>query len=403
MPPFDLNQMRLQSWRVTLTLFVLKPEQEWQDRSGAQMTENPFDHEILILQGGGALGAFQAGVYEGLAEAGRAPTWVVGVSIGAIATALIAGNPPEKRVERLRTFWNRISSYAPFDVPPWLEPMRSVLNKLSAGTVATFGSPGFFAPRVPPPAFALEGTPAATSYCDISPLKSTLEELVDFDRINSREVRVSFGAVNVRTGALAYFDNQNIRIRPEHVMASGALPPGFPSVEIDGEHYWDGGIVSNSPLNYVWDERPLTTARIVMVDLFNARGELPRNLDEVSERLRDITYASKQRFSAERTKELGELRQALSDLLAKLPAKLRDEPEARKLATLCDNRQWLIARLTNPRLPHGSQIKGFEFSRATVLDHWAAGLEAVRSDIANRETLEPTIRIPGVRFYDLAN
>ena len=185
-------------------------------------------------------------------------------------------------------------------------------------------------------------------------------------------------------------------------MASGALPPGFPSVEIDGEHYWDGGIVSNSPLNYVWDEKPLTTALIVMVDLFNAKGELPRNLDEVAERQKDVTYASKQRFTNERVKEIGELRQALANLLAKLPAKLKSDPDARKLAALCDDRQWLIARLTNPRLEHGSQSKDYEFSRATVLDHWAAGLEDVRYAIANRQALEPTSLIPGVRFYDAA-
>ena len=172
-------------------------------------------------------------------------------------------------------------------------------------------------------------------------------------------------------------------------------------MEIDGEHYWDGGIVSNSPLNYVWDEKPLTTALIVMVDLFNAKGELPRNLDEVAERQKDVTYASKQRFTSERMKELGELRQALTDLLAKLPANLKNGSEARKLAALCDNRQWLIARLTNPRLEHGSQSKDYEFSRATVLDHWAAGLEDVRYAIANRQALEPTGLVPGVRFYDL--
>jgi len=277
-----------------------------------------------------------------------------------------------------------------------------MMNQLSAASVATFGSPGFFTLRMPPPALWPDGTLEATSYCDTSPLKSTLEELVDFDLINSKKVRVSLGAVNVRTGESVYFDNHKTRSRPEHVMASGALPPGFPAVEIDGEHYWDGGIVSNSPLNYVWDEKPLKTALIVMVDLFNAQGELPRNLDEVGERQKDVTYASKQRFTKGRMQELGDLRQALTVLLAQLPPKLKESPQARKLATLCDDRQWLIARLTNPRLPHGSQTKDFEFSRATVHDHWAAGLEGVRKAIANRDGLEPSGLIPGVTFYDLA-
>ncbi|MFZ4479266.1 MAG: patatin-like phospholipase family protein [Rhodoferax sp.] len=367
------------------------------------MAIRKFDHEILVLQGGGALGAFQSGVYEGLAETGRDPTWVVGVSIGAITTALIAGNPREKRVERLHAFWDRVSSYAPFILPTGFEAMRPIMNKMSAASVASFGSPGFFTLRMPPPSMCPDGTLAATSYCDTSPLKSTLEELVDFDLINSKKVRVSLGAVNVRTGASVYFDNHKIRIKPEHVMASGALPPGFPAVEIDGEHYWDGGIVSNSPLNYVWDEKPLTTALIVMVDLFNAKGDLPLNLDQVGERQKDITYASKQRFSVQRTKELGDLRKSLTDLLAKLPANLKNGPEARKLATLCDDRQWLIARLTNPRLQYGSQTKDFEFSRATVHDHWAAGLEGVRKAIANRDGMEPSMLVPGVSFYDLGN
>ena len=364
------------------------------------MTKRNFDHEILLLQGGGALGAYHAGVYEGLAEAGHAPTWVAGVSIGAVTAALIAGNPPERRVERLRTFWNRVSEYAPFAWPKWLDPIRSQHNYLSAATVAMFGSPGFFVPRMPPPFFAVGGGPEATSIYDTAPLRQTLEELVDFDLINRREVRVSLGAVNVRTGASVYFDSENMRIEPEHVMASGALPPGFPAVEIDGEHYWDGGIVSNTPLTYVVDQKPLTTALIVQVDLFKAMGELPRNLDEVLEREKDIQYSSKQRFQTERAKELAELRGALMRLLDKLPAGLKADADAQQLATLCDKREWTIVRLVNARLTHVSQTKDYEFSRATVEEHWSAGLEDIRSTVANREYIKPTKLGPGIRFYD---
>jgi NTE family protein len=360
-----------------------------------------FDHEILVLQGGGALGAYHGGVYEGLAEAGHAPTWVVGVSIGAITAALIAGNPPERRVERLRAFWERVSSYAPLAWPNWLDTMRPMLNAMSAGTVATFGSPGFFTPRMPPPFFAPPGTPGATSFYDTTPLKHTLEELVDFDLLNNGEVRIALGCVNVRSGASVYFDSQNTRIGPQHVMASGSLPPGFPAVEIDGELYWDGGIVSNTPLNYVVDCKPLKTALIVQVDLFKAQGEWPQNLDEVMERQKDIQYASKQRFNTERIQEIGELRVALMQLLAKLPASLKADPAARKLATLCDERQWTIARLVNKRLDHVSNSKDYEFSRATVEEHWAAGLEDVRRSIANRDWIEPTLAGQGVKLYDL--
>jgi NTE family protein len=361
------------------------------------MAKKKFDHEILLLQGGGALGAYHAGVYEGLAEAGHVPSWVVGVSIGAITSALIAGNPPERRVERLRAFWERVSAYAPLTWPAWFD--RSALNFLSAGTVAAFGSPGFFSPRVPPPFFAAGGGPASASFYDTAPLRHTLEELVDFDLINRREVRISLGAVNVRTGASVYFDSQNMRIGPEHVMASGALPPGFPAVEIDGECYWDGGIVSNSPITYVVDQRPLRTALMVQVDLFKATGDLPRNLDEVLERQKDIQYSSKQRFNTERIHELSQLWGALGNLLAKLPGGLKADPDAQKLATICDDREWTIARLINKRLPSTSQTKDYEFSRTTVNEHWAAGLEDVRRTVANREWLKPT-ELPGIRFYD---
>jgi NTE family protein len=362
-----------------------------------------FDHEILLLQGGGALGAYHAGVYEGLVDVGHVPTWVVGVSIGAITAALIAGNPPERRIERLHAFWDRISSYAPQAFPAGLESMRQAFNFMSAGTVATFGAPGFFSPRVPAPFFAVGGGPAATSFYDTEPLRRTLEELVDFDLINSGKVRISLGAVNVRTGQSIYFDNQNMRIGAEHVMASGALPPGFPAVEIDGEHYWDGGIVSNSPLTYVLDQKPLSTVLMVQIDLFKAAGEMPTTLDQVAERHKDIQYSSKQRITMERVQEIAELRAALARLVAKLPPKLMADPDAKMLAASGDNRQWTLLRLINQRLPHVSQTKDFEFSRATVNDHWDAGLEDVRRAAAHHDWLDPDICAPGMAFHDLTD
>jgi NTE family protein len=360
-----------------------------------------FDHEILLLQGGGALGAYHAGVYEGLAEAGRKPTWVVGVSIGAITAALIAGNPPQKRVERLRAFWERVSAYAPMSFPERFGALRGAFNFLSAGTVAAFGCPGFFTPRMPPPSFVAGGGPAGTSFYDTEPLRATLEELVDFDLINRREMRFSVGAVNVRTGESIYFDNHRMRIGAEHVMASGALPPGFAAIEIDGEHYWDGGIVSNSPLTYVADEKPLTTALMVQVDLFKPQGEMPANIDQVLERHKDIQYASKQRFTTERTRELAELRSALSRLLEKLPPKLKNDADARRLAVVCDDRHWTLVRLINQRLPHSSQTKDYEFSRATVHDHWAAGLEDIHCASTEHDWLNPAMCVPGLRVHDL--
>jgi len=365
------------------------------------MAKAKYDQSILALQGGGALGAYQAGAYEGLAEAGMLPTWVVGISIGGINAAIIAGNPPERRVERLRTFWDRVSSYAPLTLPAWLDTMRPTLNRLSASSVMAFGIPPFFKPRVPPQAFAAENSPGALSIYDTSPLTCTLEELVDFDLINSRKVRLSLGAVNVREGQSVYFDNSHIRIGADHVRASGALPPGFPPVTIDGEQYWDGGIVTNSPLAYVATEQPRTRVLIIEVDVFNARGELPRNLDQVMERAKDIQYASKMRMNADRFRELGEIRSALGRLISKLPAGLKDDPDVQRLAPLCDEREWTIARLINRRTTNSGNFKDYEFSRATVNEAWAAGLEDVRRSAANIEWMQPMDFGPGVYVYDL--
>jgi NTE family protein len=365
------------------------------------MKRRTYDHEILLLQGGGALGAYQCGVYEGLAEAGVTPTWYVGISIGAVNSAILAGNPPERRVERLRTFWDRASAFSTFEPPAWLEPIRPRLGRLNFVTVAAWGIPGFFKPRPLLPDLATSGSPEALSYYDTAPLKSTLEELVDFDLINRRQVRLSLGTVNVRTGESVYFDNFKTRIRPEHVLASGALPPGFPAIQIDGEHYYDGGLVSNSPLTYVWDEKPLTTALIFQVNLCNAHGPLPRTLDEAMERVKDIQFSSKQRFNTQRVRELMGMRVALKRLLDRLPPDLAADPDVRTLAPLCDNRDWTIAHIYNRRPQQGGQFKDAEFSRSAVLARWAAGLEDVRFSADNLEWTQPMEIGGGVRVYHL--
>jgi NTE family protein len=365
------------------------------------MKRRSYDHEILLLQGGGALGAYQAGVYEGLAEQGMTPTWVVGISIGAINSALIAGNPPERRLERLRTFWDRVSANFTFEPPAWLEAMRPVLTRMSVANVFNYGVPIFFAPRPIPPLLAGSGSLEALSFYDTAPLKKTLEELVDFDLINRRAVRLSLGAVNIRTGESVYFDNHKMRLGPEHVMASGALPPGFPAVHIDGHYYWDGGIVSNSPLTYVVDEKPLRTVLFVQVNLWNARGDLPRNLDEAMERLKDIQFSSKQRVSNQRVRELSELRAALGRLLEKLPADLKAEPDVRKLATLCDNRDWTLAHVNNHRRSHAGQTKDADFSRVSVNANWVAGVEDIRHSFAHYDWVQPTELGQGMRIYYL--
>ena len=358
-----------------------------------------YDHEILLLQGGGALGAYQAGGYEGLVEAGIEPSWVVGISIGAINAALIVGNPPERRVERLREFWRRISVNVGPPLPPWLDPLRPAVNYMAAMSATTVGVAGFFRPRMPPTSFAADGTEGALSIYDTTPLKATLEDLVDFDLINRGQVRLSLGAVNVCKGTSTYFDTKNTLIHSDHVRASGALPPGFPPVMIDGEHYWDGGVVTNTPITYVADEKPLTTARIIQVDNFYARGELPRNLGEVMQRTKDIQYASRNRFNIDRIQEFGELAAAARRLLGKQPPELKADPDAQKLTAACVERSWVIIRLINTRPSRLGFVEDYEFSRTTIEEAWTAGLEDVRRSVSGWDAIQPESAGPEIVIY----
>ena len=361
-----------------------------------------FDHNILLLQGGGALGAYQAGAYEGLVEAGIVPDWVVGISIGGINAALIAGNPPGRRVERLREFWRRVSSHAPLVPPPWFEPVRPLLNQVSATASIMYGIPHFFRPRVPPPALYLpHEKPENLGYYDTGPLRQTLEELVDFELINRKQPRLSLGAVNLRTGKSLYFDNQESRIGADHVRASGALPPGLPPVEIDGEYYWDGGVVSNSPLMYVLENLPRMTALVVQVDIFRADGELPKDMDEVQRRSLDVRFSSRMPLGMQGIRKLAEMKAALSRLLGKLPASLKNDPDVQKLSPIRDVGEMTIARLTNRGLSHAGYSMDYEFSRATVNELWATGLDDVRRSVAEIEAMRPTEIGCIARLYDL--
>ena len=358
----------------------------------------------LVLQGGGALGAYQGGVYEALAATNHVPDWVAGISIGAINAALIAGNAPEHRVERLRAFWDLASSRV---TVPSLFPtgfMRSWFNEVSANIVAATGVPGFFEPRFPPAAMAMPGTPEALSYYDTGPLRDTLLELVDFDRINRGEMRLSVGAVNIITGNLTYFDTEECVIKPEHIMASGALPPGFGPVMIDGEPYWDGGIVSNTPLQYVLDHRALDASiEIFQVDLFNARGALPTNLAGVMSRQKDIMYSSRTRFNTDQAARLQRDRRAMQNLIAKLPARLRDDPEVRRLADGHPCNHVDIVHLIYRQSRFEQESKDYEFSRATMLQHWQAGQRDMQHTIEHPDWLTRSNPDDGVTVYDLAH
>lgn len=361
---------------------------------------------MLVLQGGGALGAYQAGVYERLMQADLAPDWLAGISIGAINAALIAGNAPAERVPRLREFWDTVSSALQgplFRQEPAQEALRRFAGACSAGYALSFGLPGFFAPRVPPAPFNWPGTPAALSYYDTAPLRATLERLVDFERINRGAPRLCVGAVNVRTGNFRYFDSAREPIRVEHIMASGALPPGFPPVEIEGELYWDGGIVSNTPLQYVL-EQPLERDLLVFqVDLFSAHGPVPRNLADVAEREKDIRYSSRTRHNVDLLGQQHAVRHATLELIERLPARLREDPEVRRLADASAEHAVTIALLIHRRKQSDTQSKDYEFSRQTVREHWRMGSEDLQHTFASRAWRERVRPEDGVLVIDAAH
>jgi NTE family protein len=369
----------------------------------------PFERVALVLQGGGALGAYQAGVYEALRESGINPNWISGISIGAINAAIIAGNSENTRVDRLQRFWNQVTSDVPWS---WLEPARfglargdgarRLLNRFSATQALASGAKGFFAARPINPWLQPDGTNEATSFYDTGELKSTLERLVDFDMINAGVTRFSVGAVNVRTGNFAYFDNTTHGIRPEHVMASAALPPGFPAVEIEGEYYWDGGLVSNTPLQWVVDDEPRRDTLAFQVDLWSARGEFPRNVLEVMTREKEIRYSSRTRAGTDQFKHFQELRCALAALLEKLPDDLRNSPEAGLLSAVADRKVYNIVHLIYRAKNYEGHSKDYEFSRVSMEEHWRAGYHDARRTLRHAEVLKRPSNRAGVFTFDLA-
>jgi NTE family protein len=371
--------------------------------SAQSITRHPaqdvYKVTALVLQGGGALGAYQAGVYQALDEAGLHPNWIAGISIGALNAAIIAGNPPEQRVEKLCEFWETICKSALWPnrpAFPWTEHVtfpqifREGVNALSAWRALSEGQAGFFQPRLPPPLLQLHGTPSTASWYDTAPLRATLERLADFDRINdARHMRVSVGAVNVRTGNFAYFDNRQEKLRPEHFMASGALPPGFPAVEIDGEYYWDGGMVSNTPLYKVLTERPHHDSLIFQVDLWSASGALPRDMGGVAERSKDIQFSSRTRLVTEYMRQTREQQRLLHELMELVPEAKRNDPAYRRAERYANGALTNLIHLIYRDKPYEGHYKDYEFSAATMREHWQSGLTDMRHTLTQPHWLDP--------------
>jgi NTE family protein len=360
------------------------------------------EERVLVLQGGGALGAYQAGVFQALSDAQLDPDWVAGISIGAINSALIAGNPEGRRIARVREFWEMVSSALPAPVYSGGTLFRSPVNEASAMHSLLFGVPGFFTPRVPPPQLQPEGSIAAISYYDTTPLKHTLEQLVDFDLLNSGRVRLSVGAVNVETGNFIYFDTANQRIDVRHVMASGALPPGLPPVEIDKEYYWDGGLVSNTPLQYAI-EQPGDRHRVMFqVDLFPAKGEMPATILDVSQREKDIRYSSRTRLNTSFEMERQQMIKATHRLLDKLPPELRSDPDAQMLASVRSECKGIdVVHLIYRTKQYESQAKDYEFSRLSMEEHWQAGHADMRDTLQDPRWTQRDPNSHAIRIFDL--
>lgn len=375
----------------------------------------PFDCIALLLQGGGALGSYQAGVYEALAEADLHPDWVAGVSIGSINSALIAGNAPEKRVDALREFWELITT--PTVLSSWMTPpmvgnvlmeqedTRSWINQLSAFSTVVSGTPGFFSPRRVPAFLSPDGSDGALSFYDTGELHTTLDRLVDFDRINAGETRFSAGAVNVRTGNYQYFDSTTHTIDSRHVVASGSLPPGFAATEIDGEKYWDGGVVSNTPLQWVLDSQPRQDTLAFQVDLWSAKGDYPKDMTSQDVRLKDIRYSSRTRESTDRFRQEQTMRQAMARLFNHMSPEARAEaekdPELRHLMTTAGDKVYNIAHLIYRAKKYEGDSKDFEFSRATMKDHWAAGYQDTVLTLSHPDVLQRSSRPDGLSIFDL--
>jgi NTE family protein len=355
----------------------------------------------LVLQGGGALGAYQAGVYQAMHEVGIEPDWVSGVSIGAANAALIAGNKPEDRLDRLTEFWSRITDRTVWLHTPDGDVFRQMRNATSSFYTMLMGQPGFFTPQKVNPWLQPAGAKAATSYYDNGPLRETLLELVDFDLINRKACRFSVGAVNVLTGNFIFFDNAKHEIVPEHVMASGALPPAFAPVQIGTDYFWDGGIVSNTPLQHLLAQDDDVNSLVFQVDLFSANGLLPRTIQDVMGREKDIMYSSRTRQVTDMFQRLQRWKTRAYRALLKVPQEELTDEEIQmrdKLATLPAH---TILQLIYQQKSYEGNAKDYEFSRTSMREHWQGGYEDTRRTLMRKHWLEMPPPNTGILTHDI--
>jgi NTE family protein len=353
---------------------------------------------VLVLQGGGALGSYQAGVYQALQEAGIEPDWVVGTSIGAINASLIAGNAPQDRVPRLKEFWSRVQHAPQWDfggVLPGFADKWSFLRTL------THGIRGFFTPN--PLAHAGDGFPLGADhagYYSTAPLQSTLAEFVDFDLINRGSPRLTVGAAHVRSSQMMYFDSRRCKLDVRHIMASGALPPAFPAVRVDGELYWDGGILSNTPTEVVFDDQPRRDSLIFTVHLWNPVGAEPATMAEVLNRYKDVQYSSRVASQITRHQQAHRLRHVINELVARLPDAERDRPDVRELMSYGCQTRMHVVQLLAPQLSHEDHTKDVDFSPGGIRQRWDAGYAHTKAVLAREPWVGQFDQLSGVILHE---
>jgi NTE family protein len=366
------------------------------DRSPLEAV-NAFCHAtngqvILVMQGGGALGAYQGGVYEALHEAGVEPDWIIGTSIGAINASIICGNTVEQRLVRLKEFWRRMERTSFWEgIPFWSD----VADRITAFTTMTHGIPGFFESY----SQAFKGAENAGCYSTL-PLQKTLTELVDFALIAKAKPRLKMGAAEVRTSTMRYFDSRDMPLTVEHVMASAALPPAFPPVRIGGELYWDGGVLSNTPTEAIFDDNPRRSALIFAAHMWHPAGPEPQTIFDVMHRFKDIQFSSRLTNHIARQLETHRLRQIISQLAKHVPDEIRRTPEVREMASYgCTTRMHIVPLLA-PRLDNEDHMKEMDFSPYGVRTRWQAGYADTRRALARAPWLGEFSPLEGVILHE---
>ena len=362
----------------------------------AKFAASKLGQNVLVFQGGGALGAYQAGVYEALHELGFEPDWVIGTSIGAINASLIAGNARACRLDQLREFWRRVE----YDLPANVLAALPCCGGFARLMTAINGLSEFFAPNPAAVLGSMWPTDAesAALYSTV-PLRNTLADLVDFDQINRREVRISVGAANVCTSEMCYFDSRDIEFRIEHVLASGAMPPAFPAVRVDGELYWDGGLLSNTPLEAIFDDNPRRSALIFSVHLWNQEGQEPHTIAEVLNRQLDVQFASRTRSHVERQQQIHKLRHIIAELTGRLPEAERAADDVRDMACYGCTTQMHVVALVAPDLPDEDYAKDIDFSAGGIRARWDAGYAQTMRAIETAPWAAPMDALEGVALH----